>query len=420
MNDANGCACCGGGGGGCGGCPTVNAIRVDLDFSICTGCFATCYEFGDGGSVSTKRIRDISGSYCVPCGVATAFDLGHSSPFFELYDDFNCAGFPHSEFTSSVAWIEIYANIVSGQWIVDVSIHIGGGGADPISGGHEPDTYKGTAAASCTDSATLAPYAGSDWSCDVGPSFCPPEWGPSTWPQNYYSVNSITVTPNGCTLPVGSSSSSGPFESDSSQSSASSASSLSSASSQSSQSSLSSNSSSSPESLSSASLVSSGGHIIIGGVSSASSQSHSSVFFLPEPEMIRASSQSSSSLLLPKPGIVVSQRKIILPDDPVRKTRASKEVWGPALWSLLHNRPDVYDGIPSLELKWLERQFRRTIPCGECRDHWDRLYLLHPPDLSSDETYFAWTVAMHNEVNKFVKKPVMRLEDAKEKYGRNR
>jgi len=83
---------------------------------------------------------------------------------------------------------------------------------------------------------------------------------------------------------------------------------------------------------------------------------------------------------------------------------------GPDLWSELHcwalttDRKDIR--------RWLAR-FETRIGCGECRRHWQTLVNQQPPDDSSNETLFAWSVRLHNSVNQQLNKPEMPVEAAR-------
>lgn len=81
------------------------------------------------------------------------------------------------------------------------------------------------------------------------------------------------------------------------------------------------------------------------------------------------------------------------------------------MWGELHARPWAWGGADA-EAAWLSSSFARRVPCGECRKHWSEILAAMPPDLSSADRYFAWTVAAHNEVNRLLGKPEMSVEDA--------
>jgi hypothetical protein len=90
-----------------------------------------------------------------------------------------------------------------------------------------------------------------------------------------------------------------------------------------------------------------------------------------------------------------------------RKPRPTKEEsWkakGPKMWAQLHARPELMTSQEN-EKQWLS-WFSGQVDCGDCRRHWMQLMQEMPPDLSSKESYYAWTVAAHNSVNRRLGKP---------------
>jgi hypothetical protein len=100
------------------------------------------------------------------------------------------------------------------------------------------------------------------------------------------------------------------------------------------------------------------------------------------------------------------------PPDPPHPSE--KIDWTPtfhALWREFHAAP--WEAmLLGRELDWL-KAFAERVPCGDCRAGFLELLEKHPPDLSSREAYFAWTVALHNAVNRKLGKPEMSVEDAR-------
>lgn len=84
---------------------------------------------------------------------------------------------------------------------------------------------------------------------------------------------------------------------------------------------------------------------------------------------------------------------------------------GAKLWAVLHQRTLAWAGGEDGE--WLGR-FRGSIPCGECRAHWDEMMARTPPDWAS---YFGWSVARHNEVNQRLGKPEISEAEALAIWG---
>lgn len=86
---------------------------------------------------------------------------------------------------------------------------------------------------------------------------------------------------------------------------------------------------------------------------------------------------------------------------------------GPALWAELHTR-----AIEQIDAKsdaaWLTA-FPNKLPCGTCRQHWLDLVAAHPPKFGFD--YFAWTVEVHNAINRQLGKPEMSYAAALERWA---
>lgn len=81
-----------------------------------------------------------------------------------------------------------------------------------------------------------------------------------------------------------------------------------------------------------------------------------------------------------------------------------KSHWGPILWKEFHSRTEQYEGDPDTEHRWL-KIFASWLPCGECRQHFQSILRMMPPDLSSKKSYVAWGVKVHNKVNQKLGKP---------------
>lgn len=87
-------------------------------------------------------------------------------------------------------------------------------------------------------------------------------------------------------------------------------------------------------------------------------------------------------------------------------------------WRLLHSYK-LANWNPTLARiefeKWLE-----DIPqfgCSSCASHFDEIVEKFPPNFSSQESYFEWTVFVHNEVNETLYKDEYPLEKAKRDHG---
>jgi hypothetical protein len=86
------------------------------------------------------------------------------------------------------------------------------------------------------------------------------------------------------------------------------------------------------------------------------------------------------------------------------------------MWAELHRRGLTYNGDQKAELAWLEA-FTARIGCGTCRQHWRELLTRTPPDLSSPEACFAWTVHAHNAVSRQLGKREWTLDEARAVQG---
>ena len=98
------------------------------------------------------------------------------------------------------------------------------------------------------------------------------------------------------------------------------------------------------------------------------------------------------------------------------------EVWGPIFWSTLHIVALAYPDTPSYTEKKAAKEFftalTHLLPCPICRSHFAEIIKAMPVDtwLDNRKSLIEWTVAVHNEVNKELKKPLMTVSDFYEKY----
>lgn len=111
------------------------------------------------------------------------------------------------------------------------------------------------------------------------------------------------------------------------------------------------------------------------------------------------------------------QRAAVAKDEPKRdrsKRRGrGKRNWhndvAPLMWQELHERPFVTDGPldAQVEQAWLDDDFTPRVSDGgcSCRSHWKKLLEDMPPDYSSRDRYWIWTVKAHNRVNAKMEKP---------------
>jgi hypothetical protein len=102
--------------------------------------------------------------------------------------------------------------------------------------------------------------------------------------------------------------------------------------------------------------------------------------------------------------------------DALARKKELIETAGPLLWGELHRWARTADLATAG--KWLA-DFAMRVPCGECRRHWREMMKRTPPDVSSREALFAWSVERHSEVSDRLGKPTMTVEDAARLYPLN-
>jgi hypothetical protein len=86
-------------------------------------------------------------------------------------------------------------------------------------------------------------------------------------------------------------------------------------------------------------------------------------------------------------------------------------VWGPFFWHTIHIVALGYSKNPSYTEKKCAKDFYESLayllPCNVCRDHYKEHLVKNPiaPYLDSRNDLLKWTIMIHNEVNKMLKKP---------------
>jgi mitochondrial FAD-linked sulfhydryl oxidase len=85
---------------------------------------------------------------------------------------------------------------------------------------------------------------------------------------------------------------------------------------------------------------------------------------------------------------------------------------GRARWLELHTYAFDYPDYPTaMDLqqarRWLAHFSRRIPSFGcSCADHWQLMLSVCEPDLTNKETFYWWTVAAHDSVNRKLGKPL--------------
>ena len=87
------------------------------------------------------------------------------------------------------------------------------------------------------------------------------------------------------------------------------------------------------------------------------------------------------------------------------------EKWGPLFWGALHVAALGCSNHENL-VNFVEC-YKAIIPCMSCRQHFEEVLDANPvPAVSNPAELFAWTVDVHNIVNKRINKPLLTYEEA--------
>jgi hypothetical protein len=119
-----------------------------------------------------------------------------------------------------------------------------------------------------------------------------------------------------------------------------------------------------------------------------------------------------SRFVLPPPAR--SRGETITVPDPARGDAAGRKKWAE-----MHARAMAWNpaaGDAAAEAAYLARAADGLAGC-QCSPHWRAYLKSHPPDLSSAESYFAWTVAAHNAVNARLGKPPLDFRTAASRWA---
>ena len=102
----------------------------------------------------------------------------------------------------------------------------------------------------------------------------------------------------------------------------------------------------------------------------------------------------------------------------------SPNVWGPFFWHTIHITALGYPKEPTYTDKRVAKEFVESLafllPCAVCREHYAKHLQAKPIStfLDSRADFFKWTVMMHNEVNKTLKKPEWTEQEVIDYYVR--
>ena len=98
-------------------------------------------------------------------------------------------------------------------------------------------------------------------------------------------------------------------------------------------------------------------------------------------------------------------------------------IWGPHFWATFHYIAATYSDSPSPSIKSTMKNFIQSIPvflpCSTCQDHAFVYIKSHNLDnvVLNKKELFTFFFNFHNEVNKRLNKPLMKMEDALNAYS---
>lgn len=97
--------------------------------------------------------------------------------------------------------------------------------------------------------------------------------------------------------------------------------------------------------------------------------------------------------------------------------------WGPPGWRFLHSVTLAYPLKPTLQQKNETKRFfldlKNVIPCSTCREHYKGHLAKRPITdkvLANRQNLVCWLIDIHNDVNRMLKKPVMKYNTAIKLY----
>ena len=94
--------------------------------------------------------------------------------------------------------------------------------------------------------------------------------------------------------------------------------------------------------------------------------------------------------------------------------------WGPHVWAAIHiiclGAPESFAGSDHLSYRKFFDALPYVLPCEKCREHLKAHMERYPIDAAlsgGKATLFAWSVQLHNAVNRSLNKPEMSVSDAR-------
>jgi hypothetical protein len=98
-------------------------------------------------------------------------------------------------------------------------------------------------------------------------------------------------------------------------------------------------------------------------------------------------------------------------------------LWGPSAWNFIHSvcygAPEVltYEDVQSYKNFFYSLQ--NVLPCPVCRQHYKDNLSSVPMHFRTRDELFAWSVELHNSVNKMLGKRQYTVKEALKKFEEN-
>ena len=109
------------------------------------------------------------------------------------------------------------------------------------------------------------------------------------------------------------------------------------------------------------------------------------------------------------------ERKLV---DGIKLTKAEL---GKAGWLILHAMSVKYPLQPTEKdkdrMRAFLKYFSEQYPCSECANHFVKYLQVHPPLLECRDDISRYLCQLHNEVNKFLKKPIFDCDTIYDVWG---
>jgi len=92
--------------------------------------------------------------------------------------------------------------------------------------------------------------------------------------------------------------------------------------------------------------------------------------------------------------------------------------WGPYFWGVLHiaclTAPQTLTDAHKEGFRQLVNSYSKVLPCPVCQKHFDETLHKFPIEerMESGAELFMWSVDIHNEVNRQLKKPTVSYSEA--------